>query len=74
MYRLKNDLEGHGDMRSVFLFGRDLHVTMKRDDAIGGLRDWLEERDHRQLYIQAIAPGVEDCFMELMSKEKLEET
>ncbi|MCK4855892.1 MAG: ABC transporter ATP-binding protein, partial [Bacteroidales bacterium] len=29
MYRLKSDLAGYENTRSVFLFGRDLHVTLK---------------------------------------------
>jgi ABC-2 type transport system ATP-binding protein len=72
MYRLKNDLAGYGDARTVFLFGQYLHVTLKQDDSPENLRVWLEELGHRQLHIEAIQPGVEDCFMELMSKEQRE--
>jgi ABC-2 type transport system ATP-binding protein len=70
MYRLKNDLSGYEDTRTVFLFGRDLHITLKQADGPERLRAWLEDMGHRQIYIEAIQPGVEDCFMELMSKEQ----
>ncbi|KPL10039.1 MAG: hypothetical protein AMS26_22025, partial [Bacteroides sp. SM23_62] len=70
MYRLKSDLARYEDTRSVFLFGQALHVTLKQDARTENLRAWLEELGHRQVHIKAIQPGVEDCFMELMSKEQ----
>jgi ABC-2 type transport system ATP-binding protein len=70
MYRLKHDLAGYDNIRSVFLFGQHLHVTLKKDDAAGGLREWLADLGHRKVYMQRIQPGVEDCFMELMSKKQ----
>lgn len=68
MYRLKNDLSGYEDTRTVFLFGRDLHITLKQADGPEKLQTWLEDMGHQQIHIEAIQPGVEDCFMELMSK------
>ena len=70
MYNLKNDLAGYDDTRSVFLFGQDLHVTLKQADGPEKLQAWLEKMGHKQIYMEAIQPGVEDCFMELMSKEE----
>jgi ABC-type multidrug transport system ATPase subunit len=70
MYRLKSDLAGYENTRSVFLFGRDLHVTLKGGNTPEELNVWLEEMGHQQIHIEAIQPGVEDCFMELMSKEE----
>jgi len=70
MYNLKNALAGYDDTRSVFLFGQDLHVTLKQADGPEKLQAWLEKMGHKQIYMEAIQPGVEDCFMELMSKEE----
>jgi ABC-type multidrug transport system ATPase subunit len=70
MYRLKNDLTGYADIRTVFLFGQDLHITFKESDQPDGMRTWLESKGHRQIQISSIEPGVEDCFMELMSSGK----
>ena len=70
MYNLKNDLAVYDDTRSVFLFGQDLHITLKQEDRPEKLQAWLEEMGHQQIHIEAIQPGVEDCFMELMSKEE----
>jgi ABC-type multidrug transport system ATPase subunit len=67
MYRLKSDLERFEAMRSVFFFGQSLHVTLEEDKAARELGGWLRELGHRQVQIDAIEPGVEDCFMELMS-------
>jgi ABC-type multidrug transport system ATPase subunit len=74
MYRLKNDLAVYDAMRSVFLFGQNLHVTLRKEETAEGLRNWLADHGHRQVHIQAIQPGVEDCFMELMSKEQRKES
>jgi len=71
MYNLKNDLEGYADIRSVFLFGQDLHITLKQEDRPQKLQAWLENMGHKKIHIETIHPGVEDCFMELMSKEEL---
>ena len=71
MYSVKNDLAGYADTRSVFLFGQDLHITLKQEDRPEKLQAWLEEMGHKKIHIESIIPGVEDCFMELMSKEEL---
>jgi len=71
MYSLKNDLTGYADTRSVFLFGQDLHITLKQEDRPETLQAWLEKMGHKKIHIESIQPGVEDCFMELMSKEEL---
>ena len=71
IYSLKNDLAGYADTRSVFLFGQDLHITLKQEDRPEKLQAWLEKMGHKKIHIESIQPGVEDCFMELMSKEEL---
>jgi ABC-2 type transport system ATP-binding protein len=68
MYRLKSDLAGYKDTRSVFLFGRDLHVALKQEGSAEILRDWLVKMGHQHIHMEGIQPGIEDCFMELMSK------
>jgi ABC-type multidrug transport system ATPase subunit len=73
MYNLKNDLAGYDDIRSVFLFGQDLHITLKHEDNPNKIKAWLEAMGHKQIYIESIQPGVEDCFMELMSKDELKQ-
>ncbi len=74
MYRLKSDLAHYENTRSVYLFGQVLHLTLNRDAGAEPLRAWLEALGHRQLHVEAIQPGVEDCFMELMSKKQREES
>jgi ABC-type multidrug transport system ATPase subunit len=74
MYRLKNDLAGYAGTRTVFLFGQDLHITLTKSDGPDSLRTWLEEKGHRQIQIASIQPGVEDCFMELMSSAQQKQT
>ena len=71
IYQLKADLMDYEFLRSVFLFGQHLHVTLNQDIALKDLHLWLEGKGHGHASVEAIQPSVEDCFMELMSKEKI---
>ena len=67
LYILKQDLESYENTRSVFLFGRDLHITLqKEENAEEDMRAFLGERKHNDVKFTRIKPGIEDCFMELM--------
>ena len=72
MYQLKADLAAYEDTRSVFLFGQNLHVTLNQDDTSENMKVWLEGKGHHQVHVEEIQPSVEDCFMELMSKDQLQ--
>ena len=56
MYRLKNDLSEYEDTRTVFLFGSDLHITLKEADGPETLKTWLNKMGHQQVHIEAIPP------------------
>ncbi len=69
MYRLMQDIRSLNEIRSVYLFGRELHVIMtergyKPDD----MKAFLSSREHQEILIREILPGIEDCFMDLMSE------
>ena len=64
LYILKQDLESYENTRSVFLFGRDLHITLqKEENAEEDMRAFLGERKHNDVKFTRIKPGIEDCFM-----------
>ena len=67
LYRLKQDIESWDNARSVYLFGRELHITLLREEKGDKLiEEYLESRSFEDFSIRKIDPGIEDCFMELM--------
>ncbi len=70
IYRLKQDVEAYENTRSVFLFGQYLHVTFRREEDAGTeLKEYLLRRRHEDIHAMKILPGIEDCFMELMTEK-----
>ena len=67
MYALANDIKQFQQTASVYPFGEFLHVTLKNDDA-NALTNYLQQRGHKNIYIEQITPTVEDCFIALMNK------
>jgi len=67
LYRLKQDIESWDNARTVYLFGRELHITLLREEKGDKLiEEYLESRSFEDFSIRKIDPGIEDCFMELM--------
>jgi ABC-type multidrug transport system ATPase subunit len=69
MYKLKEDLLSYSDYDSVHLFGQFLHYTGKsKMPATEELRQYLLQKGHGEIVIKPITPGIEDCFISLMTK------
>lgn len=66
MHRLLSDLREFREMSSAFSFGEYIHVTVDSGLQISALKEYLEERGHKNIVISEIAPTIEDCFMLLM--------
>ncbi len=72
MYRLICDLREWEKTDTAYAFGKYLHFTSKNDDVEAAeLEHFLLARKHRQLQVMEIAPGIEDMFMDLMSRNQL---
>jgi len=70
MYELLIDLRANDKIASCFAFGDSHHITLKdRNYPITALNDYLQDMNHKNIEIFPIQPGIEDCFMELTSKE-----
>jgi ABC-2 type transport system ATP-binding protein len=70
MYRLINDLRAYEKSESVFAFGQFVHFTGIDDDVeTNELNIYLEKRNHKNILVEEINPGIEDVFMELMKTE-----
>ena len=69
MYRLLIDLRAFPQTQSCFGFGENHHLTL-HDNSIGivEIQAYLREKGHTEATVKIIEPGIEDRFMELMSK------
>ena len=70
MFQLKQDLEVFPDCHSVNFFGQFLHYSAKEEGlATDKLNDYLIQKCHSHLTIKPVNPGIEDCFIELMTAQ-----
>ena len=71
MFSMTADLEAMPGCRSAFRFGAEIHFTPEGSDTdIPALEHYLKQQGHTGIMIRQIAPGIEDCFMDLMKKEE----
>ena len=67
MFNLLNDLRAYSKTESCFAFGQYHHLVLNEEDSdINELRSYL--KNHAELEISQINPGIEDRFMQLMRK------
>jgi ABC-type multidrug transport system ATPase subunit len=75
IYHMKNDLHQFESMHSVWLFGQELHLTLKDETALQETIAYLHGKGHEECVLNEIQPDIEDCFLELMSlKQKEKQT
>ena len=67
MFSLVDDLRSIPDCRSAYRFGASIHYTPNKELDKAAVAGILDEKGHKDIEIELIAPGIEDCFMELMS-------
>ena len=73
MSQLLVDLRANDLVKSCFAFGDKHHVTIKNDESemkneeenLDWLRKYLEDKEHQEIEIKRIQPGIEDCFIRL---------
>lgn len=68
MYQLIQDLRQFEYSHSVFPFGDFVHLALKQQLWPEVVESYLVSKEHTGVKIKAVTPGVEDVFMELMSK------
>ena len=70
MFMLVKDLQSMTDCYSAYRFGASVHFTPVGDNLDeDGLRERLIQKGHSNIEVSPIRPGIEDCFMDLMSRE-----
>ena len=72
MYALLTDLKAQPEVHSCYPFGQDHHVTFSGGEQMRSIiAGRLNELGHRSVKVEAINPGIEDCFMDLMGQPKI---
>ena len=69
-YGLLKDLRKMPKIRSVFAFGDFIHLVSEEKIEINKMEEQLKLAGHRSLFISETVADIEDCFMDLMWKEK----
>jgi ABC-2 type transport system ATP-binding protein len=67
IYKLLNDLKENPQIKSVFPFGQNVHITLKETFIeTNVISKYLENKSHQNIQIIKIKANIEDCFMKLM--------
>jgi ABC-2 type transport system ATP-binding protein len=66
LYKLKNELLELKGCKSAHLFGQQVHLTIFDFHEKIQLEGILKEKGLKNVSIEIIQPGIEDCFMKLM--------
>jgi ABC-type multidrug transport system ATPase subunit len=68
-FQLLKDLRSYPQSESVFSFGHKMHVSTVADLDQKELKGFLTEKGHKDIQIDEISAGIEDCFMELLREK-----
>jgi hypothetical protein len=68
LYFLKNQLLETDFCESAHLFGQSLHCTFKKDFSKNEMSEFLNQKNVSFTAIEMVEPGIEDCFMQLMTR------
>ncbi|POY35372.1 ATPase [Solitalea longa] len=71
IYYLLNDLRAYTKVKGCFTFGEFVHISFKDKSATNesDILAYLKEKGHKNIEIKAVTPGIEDCFIRLMTEE-----
>jgi ABC-2 type transport system ATP-binding protein len=75
MYALLQGLQNYEGMHSAYAFGDAVHYTDKHagdSDVVTALGNYLRAKGHGEVAIVPIAPGVEDSFIQLITRQNKE--
>lgn len=65
MYNLLKDLRQYHHVKTCFAFGDTHHITVNENLSVDILKNYLEEKGHKDIEIHVICPSIEDCYMKL---------
>ncbi|MEI6898703.1 MAG: ABC transporter ATP-binding protein, partial [Bacteroidota bacterium] len=69
IYKLLRDLENFSGTQSVYAFGQNAHLSFIGNDIQHeSVKAYLVNLGHKEVMIEKIKPDIEDCFLELMTR------
>ncbi|MCB0806960.1 MAG: ABC transporter ATP-binding protein [Bacteroidales bacterium] len=68
MYELPVDLTDLEKTVSARRFGDSVHLAVSEETEKGIIEDFLLKKGHKIVEVEKIDPGIEDCFMDLMTQ------
>jgi ABC-type multidrug transport system ATPase subunit len=74
MHKLITDLRGLPETHSAYLFGQNVHLTIRdrEEHTVLAVSEQLTRLGHGNIQPVAIVPEIEDCFIEAIEKSNLE--
>jgi ABC-type multidrug transport system ATPase subunit len=65
MHKLITDLRGLTETQSVYLFGQNVHLTLRNQEehTIHAVTEHLTMLGHGNIQLTSITPEIEDCFI-----------
>ncbi|OQX76484.1 MAG: ATPase [Bacteroidetes bacterium 4484_249] len=69
MYELPRNLMKFPKAQSAYRFGDAIHFAVSEEIDSNELNSFLQHAGHKETEISKISPGIEDCFMALMTNE-----
>lgn len=66
MYKLLHDLQSFDEIKDAYSFGEFHHAVMKENFSADNMKNYLLQKENRELEIKSTAANIEDCFMQLM--------
>jgi len=70
MHQLLADVRNYQEVDEAFPFGDHLHFTTHATEIdMETVKDYLVQKGHQMISVKKVRPGIEDCFMNLMTKQ-----
>jgi ABC-2 type transport system ATP-binding protein len=69
MHNILRDLKLSDLIHSAFSFGQKIHITLSNGNSIQNCQEFLLNLGHKNIIINKQLAGIEDAFMELMSRK-----
>jgi ABC-type multidrug transport system ATPase subunit len=66
MHHLTYDLKNAPYVDNAYSFGAYVHASMKPGYNIEQLKNYLDDKGHKNIDIEKVKPDIEDCFLKLM--------
>ncbi len=72
IYNVLKDLRTFEGTQTAFSSGQEVHLTLKDGYTIDTATQYLTQKQHADVMINKITPGIEDCFLDkMMNKNNL---